>query len=59
MGMLRPIELRSRVVGFVKDGNRHRQAARHIRVSLFIKSSETSKWSGPKAPGSSSCGLQP
>jgi transposase len=34
MGKPHPIELRSRVVAFVEEGNSHREAARHLRVSL-------------------------
>jgi transposase len=33
MGKPHPMELRVRVVTFVKDGNSHREAARHFRVS--------------------------
>lgn len=33
MGKPHPIELRERVVAFVNDGNSHREAARHFRVS--------------------------
>jgi transposase len=33
MGKPHPIELRERVVGFVKEGHSHREAARHFRVS--------------------------
>ena len=33
MGKPHPIELRARVVAFVKEGNSHREAARHFRVS--------------------------
>ena len=33
MGKTHPIELRSRVVGFVEEGRGHREAARHFRVS--------------------------
>jgi hypothetical protein len=33
MGKPHPIELRLRVVAFVKEGNSHREAARHFRVS--------------------------
>lgn len=33
MGKPHPIELRSRVVAFVEEGNSHREAARHFRVS--------------------------
>lgn len=33
MGKPHPVELRARVVGFVKEGNSHRAAARHFRVS--------------------------
>ena len=33
MGKPHAIELRSRVVGFVEEGNSHREAARHFRVS--------------------------
>jgi transposase len=33
MGKPHPIELRERVVAFVKEGNSHREAARHFRVS--------------------------
>ena len=33
MGKRHPVELRARVVGFVKEGNSHREAARHFRVS--------------------------
>ena len=33
MGKSNPFELRARVVGFVKEGNSHREAARHFRVS--------------------------
>jgi transposase len=33
MGKPHPVELRARVVGFVKEGNSHREAARHFRVS--------------------------
>ena len=33
MGKPHPIELRVRVVAFVKDGNSHREASRHFRVS--------------------------
>lgn len=33
MGKPHPIELRSRVVAFVEEGNTHREAARHFRVS--------------------------
>ncbi len=33
MGRPHPIELRGRVVAFVEEGNGHREAARHFRVS--------------------------
>ena len=33
MGKPHPIELRSRVIAFVEEGNGHREAARHFRVS--------------------------
>lgn len=33
MGKPHPIELRVRVVAFVEEGNSHREAARHFRVS--------------------------
>lgn len=33
MGKPHPIELRARVVAFVEEGNSHRGAARHFRVS--------------------------
>ena len=33
MGVPHPIELRSRVIAFVEEGNGHREAARHFRVS--------------------------
>lgn len=33
MGKPHPVELRARVVGFVDEGNSHREAARHFRVS--------------------------
>ena len=33
MGKPHPIELRGRVVAFVEEGNSHREAARHFRVS--------------------------
>jgi len=33
MGKPHPIELRTRVVAFVDEGNGHREAARHFRVS--------------------------
>lgn len=33
MGKPHPIELRSRVITFVEEGNGHREAARHFRVS--------------------------
>ena len=33
MGKPHPIELRERVVAFVDEGNSHREAARHFRVS--------------------------
>ena len=33
MGKPHPVELRARVVGFAKEGNSHREAARHFRVS--------------------------
>ncbi len=33
MGKPHPIELRERVVAFVDEGNGHREAARHFRVS--------------------------
>lgn len=33
MGKPHPMELRVRVVAFVKDGNSHREASRHFRVS--------------------------
>ena len=33
MGKSHPMELRSRVIGFVAAGHRHREAARHVRVS--------------------------
>ena len=33
MGKSHPVELRSRVVAFVEEGNTHREAARHFRVS--------------------------
>ena len=33
MGKSHPIELRSRVVAFVEEGNSHRAASRHFRVS--------------------------
>ena len=31
MGKPHPVELRSRVVAFVEEGNGHREAARHFR----------------------------
>ncbi len=31
MGRPHPVELRAPVVGFVKEGNSHREAARHFR----------------------------
>jgi transposase len=34
MGKPHPIELRVRVVAFVKEGHSHREASRHFRVSL-------------------------
>lgn len=34
MGKPHPIELRERVVGFVEEGNTHRAAAAHFRVSI-------------------------
>lgn len=33
MGKPHPIELRARIVAFVEEGNSHREAARHFRVS--------------------------
>ncbi|WP_435659417.1 hypothetical protein [Leisingera caerulea] len=33
MGKPHPIELRSRVIAYVDEGHRHREAARHFRVS--------------------------
>ena len=33
MGRPHPMALRARVVAFVEEGNRHREAARHFRVS--------------------------
>jgi transposase len=33
MGKPHPVELRSRVIGYVDEGHGHRQAARHFRVS--------------------------
>lgn len=33
MGKSHPIELRSRVIAFVEEGNTHREASRHFRVS--------------------------
>ena len=33
MGKPHPVELRERVVAFVDEGNSHREAARHFRVS--------------------------
>lgn len=33
MGKPHPVELRSRVIAFVEEGNGHREAARHFRVS--------------------------
>jgi transposase len=33
MGKPHPVELRTRVVGFVEEGHSHREAARHFRVS--------------------------
>ena len=37
MGKPHPIELRTRVVAFVDEGNGHREAARHFRVSpIFV-----------------------
>lgn len=33
MGKPHPMELRERVVAFVEEGNSHREAARHFRVS--------------------------
>lgn len=33
MGKPHPMELRSRVIAFVEEGNGHREAARHFRVS--------------------------
>lgn len=34
MGRPHPMEIRSRVVDFVEEGNRHRAAAAHFRVSI-------------------------
>ena len=33
MGKSHPMELRSRVIAFVEEGNGHREASRHFRVS--------------------------
>jgi transposase len=33
MGKPHPVELRERVIAFVDEGHRHREAARHFRVS--------------------------
>jgi transposase len=33
MGKPHPVELRTRIVAFVGEGNSHREAARHFRVS--------------------------
>ena len=33
MGKPHPVELRSRVIGYVDEGHGHREAARHFRVS--------------------------
>ena len=33
MGKPHPVELRTRVIGYVDEGHGHRQAARHFRVS--------------------------
>ena len=33
MGRPHPIQLRERIVAFVDEGNSHREAARHFRVS--------------------------
>ena len=33
MGKPHPIEIRSRVIGFIEEGHGHREAARHFRVS--------------------------
>ena len=34
MGKPHPLELRERVVAFVEEGNAHRSAAAHFRVSI-------------------------
>ncbi|RYH11091.1 IS630 family transposase, partial [Tropicimonas sp. IMCC6043] len=34
MGKPHPMELRERVVAFVEEGNTHRSAAAHFRVSI-------------------------
>ena len=61
MGKPHPIELCSRVIGFVEEGNGHREASRHFRVSprfvndMVILKPETGgllpKKQGNAAPG--------
>ena len=52
MGKPHPIELRARVVAFVEEGNSHREAARHFRVSpRFVNNMVILKRaSGERAP---------
>lgn len=54
MGKPHPIELRSRVVAFVEEGNSNREAARHFRVSpRFVNNMMILQRStGSLAPGS-------
>ncbi|WP_244426294.1 IS630 transposase-related protein [Rhizobium mesoamericanum] len=45
MGKSHPIELRSRVIAFVEEGNTHREASRHFRVSpRFVNNLVILKW---------------
>ncbi len=61
MGKPHPLELRSRVVAFVDEGNTHREAARHFRVSPkfvndMVKLLRETGALDPKPQGNRGCG---
>ena len=61
MGRSHPMELRSRVIAFVEEGNGHRGAARHFRVSpRFVNDmvilKRASGGLAPKAQGNHAAG---
>ena len=64
MGRPHPVALRTRVVGFVEEGNTHRAAAAHFRVSIkfvndMVKLKRETGSLDPKPPGRQKDNLGP